>query len=71
MKNAFITTLMLFITSKALFVLKIFKGNAQFVFLCNPQKSSVNAYLMKILKATATKKVFVCFYNLVEENFYK
>ena len=32
------------------------KGNAQFIFLCNPQKSSVNVCLMKILKITATKK---------------
>ena len=43
------------------------KGNAQ--FLCNPQKSSVNVFLMKILKSTITKKVVVWFYNLGEENF--
>ena len=30
--------------------LTIFKGNAQFIFFCNPQKSSVNVYLMKILR---------------------
>ena len=45
------------------------KGNAQFIFLCNPQKSSVNACLMKILESTVTKKVVVCFYNLGEENY--
>ena len=38
------------------------KGNEQFIFLCNPQKLSVNVCLMKILKSTATKKVTVCFY---------
>ena len=32
------------------------KGNAQFVFLCNPQKPLVNICLMKILKSTITKK---------------
>ena len=36
--------------------LRSFKGNAQFIFLCNPKKSSVNACLMKILKSTVTKK---------------
>ena len=45
------------------------KENAQFIFLCNPQKSSVNVCLMKILKRTVTKKVIVCFYNFGEENF--
>ena len=44
------------------------KGNAQFIFLCKPQKSLVNVCLMKKLKSTA-KKVFVCFYNFGEENF--
>ena len=33
-----------------------FKGNTEFIFLCNPQKSSVNVCLMKILKSTVTKK---------------
>ena len=33
------------------------KGNAQFIFLCNPQKSLVIVCFMKILKSTATKKV--------------
>ena len=45
------------------------KGNAQFIFLCNPQKSSVNVFLMKILKSTVTIKVIVCLNNLGEENF--
>ena len=36
------------------------KGNAQFIFLCNPQKSSVNVCLKKILKSTVTKEVTVC-----------
>ena len=39
----------------------MFKGNAQFIFLRNPQKSLVNVCLMKIL--------IVRFYNLGEENF--
>ena len=37
----------------------LFKGNAQFTFLCNPPKSSVNVCFMKKLKNTATKKVTV------------
>ena len=45
------------------------KGNKQFVFLCNPRKSSVNICLMKILESTVTKKVVVGFYNLGEENY--
>ena len=32
------------------------KGNTQFMFLCNPQKSSINFCLVKILKSTVTKK---------------
>ena len=36
----------------------LFKGRAQFIFLCNPPKSSVNVCLMKILKGTVTKKWF-------------
>ena len=47
----------------------LFKGNAQFIVLCNPQKSSVNVCLMNILKSTVTKNVIVCFNNLGEENF--
>ena len=31
------------------------KGNAQFLFLCNPKKS-VNVYLMKTFKSTVTKR---------------
>ena len=34
----------------------VFKGNAEFMFLCKPPKSSVNVCLMKILKSTGTKK---------------
>ena len=37
------------------------KGNAQFIFLCNPQKSSVNVCLMKILKSTVHKKSICVF----------
>ena len=51
-----------------------FKGNAQFVFLCSPpppKKKSLNVYLMKILKNTVTKKVIVCFDDLVEERFWE
>ena len=33
-----------------------FKGNAQFIFLCNPRKSSLNVYLKKILKILSQKK---------------
>ena len=47
--------------------LKAFEENVQFIFLCSPQKSSVNVCIMKILKSTVTKKVIVCFYNLGEE----
>ena len=47
------------------------KGNVQFIFFCNPQKSSVNVCIMEILKSTVTKKVIVCFNNLGEENFLK
>ena len=47
----------------------VFKGNAQFVILCNPQKSLVNVCLMKLLKSTVTKQVIMCFYNLGEKNF--
>ena len=32
------------------------KGNAQFIFLCNSQKSSVNVCLMKILKKLCLQK---------------
>ena len=32
------------------------KRNAQFIFLCNLRKSSINVYFMKILKSTVTKK---------------
>ena len=40
--------------------------------MCNPQKSSVNVCLMKILKSTVAKKnVIVCFFNLCEEKFLK
>ena len=45
-----------------------FKGNAQFLFLCNPKKSSVNVCLMKNIEKHCQKKVNVCFYNLGEEN---
>ena len=34
----------------------LFKGNAQLIFLFNPQKSSVDVCLIKILKSTVTKK---------------
>ena len=48
---------------------KNLKGNAQFIFLCNPPKQSVNVCLMKRLKSTVIKKVIVYFCNLGEENF--
>ena len=35
------------------------RGNAQFIFLCNPQKSSANVCLMNILKSNVAKKVIV------------
>ena len=44
----------------------VLKGNAQFIFLCNPKKLSVNICLVKILKITVTKKVIVRFNNLSE-----
>ena len=34
----------------------IFKRNAQFIYLCNPQTSSVNVCHIKTLKSTVTKK---------------
>ena len=46
----------------------VLQGNAQFIFLCDPQKSLVNVSFMKILKSTITKKT-KCFYDLVEEKF--
>ena len=46
------------------------KRNAQFLFLCNPQKSSVNVYLMKIIKKHCTKKKWFCvFITLVKKIF--
>ena len=40
------------------------------MFLCNPQKSSVNVFLMRNIKRHFLKKnVYVPFYNLGEENF--
>ena len=47
-----------------------YKGKAQFIFLCDPHKSSrssANVCLMKKLKSPVTKKVIVCFYNFCEE----
>ena len=44
-------------------------GNAQFTFLCNPQKSSVNVCLVKILKSAITKKRNCMFFRTGEENF--
>ena len=38
-----------------------FEGNAQFIFLCNPQKSSANVCFMKVLKSTVTKKSYCVF----------
>ena len=52
-------------------ILNRVKGNEQLIVLRNPQKSSINVLLMKILKSTVTKKVIVCFYKLSEENFSK
>ena len=45
--------------------------NSYFCITVNPQKSSVmNVCLMKLLKNIAvTKKVTVCFNNLIEEKF--
>ena len=34
----------------------VFEGDAQFIFFCNPQKSSVSVCLMKILKSTVKRK---------------
>ena len=48
-----------------------FKGNAQFIFLCNPQKSSVNVCLTNLIKKHCHKKVSVCFNNLGAKNFKK
>ena len=35
---------------------RFIKGNEQFLFLCNPQKSTVNVCLMKIIKKHCHKK---------------
>ena len=48
--------------------LAAFKGNAQFLFLCNSQKSSVNFCLMKTNKKHSHKKS-MCLYNSGEVNF--
>ena len=55
--------------SQIFFKIGALKGNAEFIFLCDPQKLSVKVCLMKIIKSTFTKKVIVCFNNLGEENF--
>ena len=39
------------------------KGKAQFIFLCNPQNSSVNVCLIKKIKKHCHKKVIVCLNN--------
>ena len=39
-----------YVTARCFKMKSNFNGNAQFLFLCNPQKSSVNAVLMKIIK---------------------
>ena len=49
-----LATLSFFFTFR--YVSATFKGNGQFIFLCNPQKSLVNVCLMKISKSTVTKK---------------
>ena len=49
----------------------LIKRNVQFTFLCNPEKESVDVYLGKRLKSTATKKVIAGFNNLGEEIFKK
>ena len=49
-----LATLSFFFTFR--YVSATFKGNGQFIFLCNPQKSLVNVCLMKNLKSTVTKK---------------
>ena len=47
-----------------------FEGNAKFISLCNPPKSSVNVSLIKLLKKKSShKKVIICFHNLSEERF--
>ena len=52
-----------------LYYMTEFKRNAQFIFLCNPQISSVNVNMIKLLKKHCRKKVIVYFYNLSEEKF--
>ena len=48
----------------------LIKGNAQSIFLCNPQKSLVNVCLTRIfLKSLLQKKVIAHFNNLGEESF--
>ena len=47
----------------------LLKGNAEFIFLSNLQKLSVNFFLMKILKNNVTKKVIAHFNNLGQKTF--
>ena len=49
---------------------EIFKGNVQFIFLCNSKKLSVNVCLMKKLKSAVTKKnELYVFTTLVKKTF--
>ena len=67
-----ITLLINFAINFVILLLLFLKGNAQFIFLCKPQKSSVKVCLLKILKQHCHKKsICVFFYNLGEENFSK
>ena len=56
-------------TMRTTIVSYLLKGNVQFMFLCNPHRSSVNVCLMKILHSTVTKKVILRFYAQAKKTF--
>ena len=57
-----------YVTARCFKMKSNFNGNAQFLFLCNPQKSSVNAFLMKIIKKHChTRKWVYVFITLVKK----
>ena len=57
------------IKTKTFWKNSFYERNAQFVFLCNPPKSSVNVCIMKIFKNSGTNKVIACCKNSGEESF--
>ena len=52
-------------------MISLVKGKADFIFLYNPQKSSVNAFLMRKIKKHGHKKAIVRFHDLGKEKSFK